>query len=293
MDNKNKNNKLKEVRNNGLDKFYTKPEIAKKCINKINELYDIEKWDLIIEPSAGNGSFLLQIDSNNKIGLDILPEHDSIIKQDFFEYLPPKEKKNILIIGNPPFGKVSSLAIKFFNHAANFANTNVIAFIIPRTFRKFSVQNKLNYFFHLKHDEDIETKPCSFIPSMAVKCCFQIWEKNNIKRKIIKMDKIIDDWDFLSLGSNDENGQPTPPKGADFVIRAYGGKCGEIKERELEKLRPKSWHWIKSNIDIDILKERFRKLDYSNSNNTARQNSIGRGELIELYKKKFINKDKD
>jgi len=58
---------IKIVREKGLDKFYTIPTYSKKCIDKICELYDIKKWDLIVEPSAGNGSFLNQIPSNNKI----------------------------------------------------------------------------------------------------------------------------------------------------------------------------------------------------------------------------------
>jgi len=84
-----------------------------------------------------------------------------------------------LVIGNPPFGRVSSLAIKFFNYSATWAN--VIAFIIPRTFRKISVQNKLDNMFHLVYDEEISNNPCCFSPQMMVKCCFQIWEKKNKK----------------------------------------------------------------------------------------------------------------
>ena len=49
-------------------------------------------------------------------------------------------------------------------------------------------------------------------------------------------------------------------------------------------LRPKSWHWIKSNIDIEMLKKRFNSLDYSISNDTVRQDSIGQQEVIYLYK---------
>jgi hypothetical protein len=274
------NKDIKQIRDEGLDKFYTIPSYSKKCIEKVNELYDI-KWDLIIEPSAGNGSFLNQIPSDNKIGIDIEPEADNIIKKDFFDYNPPKDKKQILVIGNPPFGRVSSLAIKFFNHASQWAN--VIAFIIPRTFRKISVQNKLNEMFHLVYDEEIPNKPCCFSPPMMVKCCFQIWEKRTTKRNLIELPTKHDDWDFLSFGPLDENGQPTPPVGADFAIRAYGGKIGVIKTSDLNKLRPKSWHWIKSNIDIKELIKRFNELDYSNSLNTARQNSMGRGELVSLY----------
>ena len=71
-------------------------------------------------------------------------------------------------------------------------------------------------------------------------------------------------------------------------MRAYGGKIGEIKLNDLYELRPKSWHWIKSNIEKKELISRFNKLDYSNSLNTARQNSMGRGELVSLYND-FIN----
>jgi hypothetical protein len=281
------NKDVKVVRDEGLDKFYTTPVFAKRCIDKVFELYDISSWDLIVEPSAGNGSFLNQIQCNNKIGLDISPENGSIIKQDFFTYTPPIINKfNILVIGNPPFGKVSSLAIKFFNHAAHWAN--VIAFIIPRTFRRTSVQNRLDEMFHLVYDEEVSNKPCCFSPPMMVKCCFQIWEKKETKRPFVELPTKHNDWQFLSFGPLDEHGQPTPPMCADIAMRAYGGKIGEIKKTGLNELRPKSWHWIKSNIDIVELINRFQQLDYSNSLNTARQNSMGRGELVSLYSD-FIN----
>lgn len=205
---------------------------------------------------------------------------------DFFNYKPPSNKNNILVIGNPLFGKISSIAIKFFNHSANFSN--VIAFIIPRTFRRPSVQNKLNKMFHLIYDEDVPLKPCCFIPEMMVKCCFQIWEKKDIERAFIDLPVKHKDWDFLAFGPNDKKGQPTPPIGADFAIRAYGGKIGEIKNENLNELRPKSWHWIKSNIDKTELINTFNKLDYSDSLNTARQNSMGKGEFVRLYND-FIN----
>lgn len=271
----------KIVREEGLDKFYTIPAIVDKCILSLSRLYNWCDWDLIVEPSAGNGSFLLKIPSIKKIGIDILPEHNDIIKQDFFTYSPINKTK-VLVIGNPPFGRVSSLAIKFFNHASQWAD--VIAFIIPRTFRRISVQNKLNTFFHLVLDEEIPTSPCSFNPPMMVKCCFQVWLKRHDEREIIKLQTRHNDWEFLSFGKNDDNGQPTAPDGADFAIRAYGGRCGEIKTINLDVLRPKSWHWIKCTIiKKEILIDRLNNLDYRITFNTARQNSLGRGELVSLY----------
>jgi hypothetical protein len=141
----------------------------------------------------------------------------------------------------------------------------------------------LNLDFHLIHSEDIPTSPCSFEPPMSVKCCFQIWEKRNYKREKEIVKTRHDDWVFLSYGPKDGKGQPTPPKGADFALRAYGGKCGEIVTQNLDILRPKSWHFIKSNILKDELISRFKALDFSISEDTARQNSLGRNELVKLY----------
>jgi len=273
------------VREEGLDKFYTVPAIAEKCLSRIAAHFPWSLWDLIVEPSAGNGSFLTAIPSAKKIGIDICPEHKDIIKQDFFTYTPANGLGKILVVGNPPFGRVSSIAIRFFNHAAKWAD--VIAFIIPRTFRRVSVQNKLNTSFHLTFDEDIPMEPCSFTPSMMAKCCFQIWEKRTTSRNIVELSTTHSDWDFLPFGPKDVYGQPTPPAGADFAIRAYGGRCGEIVACGLEMLRPKSWHWIKAKLDKVTLMERFAALDYDLSQDTARQNSIGRGELVRLYAESY------
>lgn len=273
-----------EVRDIGLDQFYTKPAVAEKCIAEVSRRYPWSEWDLVVEPSAGNGSFLtrIPIPTTKRIGLDLSPQHKEIIKQDFLTYRPPSTAKNVLVIGNPPFGRVSSLAIKFFNHASQWSI--VIAFIVPRTFRRVSLQNKLTTLFHLEYDEDIPMKPCSFDPPMTAKCCFQIWKKNETTpRCLVELSTRHDDWEFLGFGPKDANGQPTPPEGADFAIRAYGGKCGEIVTSGLELLRPKSWHWIKCKIDKDTLIERFKTLDYSLCLDTARQNSIGKGELVKLY----------
>jgi len=269
---------------NGLDQFYTNKDIALKCYNKLNEIINLNKYDIHLEPSAGSGSFFNIMDNTKKIGLDIEPKEKDIIKMNFFDYKPEEDKK-YLVIGNPPFGRVSSLAVKFFNKSAEFANC--IAFIIPRTFKRVSIQNKLDLHFDLVYNEDLPITPCCFTPKMTAKCCFQIWVKKETKRKKIIYDKTHCDFKFLKHGPKDNNNQPTPPQNCDFVIKAYGGNCGEIIDTELQLLRPKSWHWLKSNIDIELLKSRFRQLDYSMSKDTVRQDSLGQQELIYLYKVKF------
>jgi len=269
------------VREAGLDQFYTIPTIAETCIKHVGDRYPWSNWGLVVEPSAGNGSFLLQIPTEKRIGIDLSPQYPDIIRQDFFEYTPPHMEAPILVIGNPPFGRICSLAIRFFQHAVQWAD--VIAFIVPRTFRRVSVHNKLPRSLHLVWDEDIPSEPCSFDPPMAAKCCFQIWQNRLDARPFIKLPTTHPDWEFMRLGPKDTQGQPTPPIGADFAIRAYGGACGEIVETGLEHLCPKSWHWIAARIDRTVLLNRFQSLDYTVSQDTARQNSIGKGELVRLY----------
>jgi hypothetical protein len=269
---------------NTLDQFYTNDNIAEKYIKILQKYVNFSDYDYILEPSAGTGSFYKLLSKNKRIGLDLDPKYDGIKKLDFFDYKPENSKKYI-VVGNPPFGKVSSIAVKFFNKSAIFAN--VIAFIIPRTFKRVSIQNKLDLNFKLIYNEDLPLKPCCFTPKMDAKCCFQIWIKSDEPREIVNYDKTHPDFTFLKLGPKDKNNQPTPPNGADFVMKAYGSNCGELKYNCLDKLRPKSWHWIKSNIDIDELKDRFNSLDYSISKDTVRQDSIGQQEVIYLYKIKY------
>jgi hypothetical protein len=269
---------------NGMDQFYTNKDIALKCYNKLTGLINLNDFDIHFEPSAGSGSFFNIMNEIKKLGIDIEPKEKGIHKMDFFEY-KPQEHKTYLVLGNPPFGRVSSLAVKFFNKSAEFANC--IAFIIPRTFKRVSIQNKLNLDFELIYNEDLPITPCCFTPKMTAKCSFQIWVKKETKREKIIYDKTHADFKFLKHGPKDNKNQPTPPDNCDFVMKAYGCNCGEIINTNLELLRPKSWHWFQSNIDTELLKNRFRQLDYSMSKDTVRQDSLGQQELIYLYKSKF------
>jgi len=256
-----------------LDQFYTKPEVAELCCN----LMDFSKYNKILEPSAGTGVFLELLPEDKRVGIDLEPKHPEIIKQDFFLYKGTED----LVIGNPPFGRVSSLAIRFFNHAATFADT--IAFIIPRTFRRVSVQNKLNLHFHLV--EDIEIPTGSFIPeSMKAKCCFQIWEKREQPREKVILPMTHEDFEVVSYITVD--GKVAPPPNVDFAVRAYGGNIGQVS-LDIEELAPKSWHFIRSPKAEDII-DNFEKLDYYPlASWTARQDSIGKADLIYLYNQKF------
>ena len=240
-----------------LDQFYTKEDIAANYYVQLQTIVNVGDFDVILEPSAGKGSFFKLLPHSKRKGIDVEPKCPDIEQMDYFNF-NPKQNNTYLVIGNPPFGRISSIAVKFFNKSATFADC--IAFIIPRTFKRVSIQNKLSLDFKLVHSEDLPMEPCCFEPKMSAKCCFQIWTRASPQRQKVIYDETHEDFTFLKHGSKDANNQPTPPLGADFVMKAYGSNCGEIVEQELQKLTTKSWHWIKSNIDANRLKQRFKTL---------------------------------
>lgn len=264
-----------------LDQFYTIPSVAKRLYETFKEHVELDNYDIILEPSAGTGSFFTLLPPDKRVGIDIDPKCDGVVKMDFLKF-KPEEKETYAVIGNPPFGRVSSIAIEFFNHSATFAD--VIAFIIPRTFKRISVQNAIDLNFELIYTEDLPLKPCCFEPNMSDKCCFQIWKRIVGTREKIELPIVHDDFIFRKHGPKNKNGQPTPPANADFALKAYGSNCGRIVTDNLDKLSPKSWHWISANnIDLVTLINKFKTLDYSISKDTVRQDSLGKGELIKLY----------
>jgi len=134
---------------NTIDKYYTKKSVVDECMKSIENHIEFEKNDLIIEPSAGNGAFINGIKSltNNYKFYDIEPQNEQIEKQDYllFDY-SHINNDNIHIIGNPPFGRQSSLAIKFIKKSCEFADT--ISFILPMSFKKDSMKKHFPLNFH-------------------------------------------------------------------------------------------------------------------------------------------------
>ena len=149
---------------NNLDQFYTRKVIAQKYYDILRNRVDLDSFDSIIEPSAGNGSFFNLLPPNKRLGIDLDPKCDGVIKMDYLDYKPPPNKR-ILVAGNPPFGVNSKSAVLFFNHSATFAD--VIAFIIPRTWKRSTVQNKLSMDFVLLLSEDLPERGI-FIPENRV-----------------------------------------------------------------------------------------------------------------------------
>lgn len=216
----------------GKDQFFTKPSIAKRCVDKVNELFPLSNYDIVLESSAGSGAFLDQF-PENKLGLDIESQRDDITEQDFLTYFPEYDKSYITI-GNPPFGRSSKLAIEFFNHSATFCPT--IAYIIPNTWRFSKVQDRLDSRYKLVYEEMVE--PFAFIKigkspgkrqlddgSINVNCVFQIWTREDTDLQDLRVTEELarehEDFDMLGYFSNKE--LLNEDMDWDFLLKAWGG----------------------------------------------------------------------
>jgi hypothetical protein len=172
-------------RNIGLDQYNTLPEVAQYCWKSFKAFMKKEQKQLndfiIIEPSAGAGSFYNLLPKENRIGIDIevsRPFENEYIRADFLTWNPDKQA-NYLTIGNPPFGYRSWLALSFLNHAAEFSE--YIGFILPMAFQsngkgspRFRVKN-----MELVHQEFLTDQ--LFLSNTGAKTnvntLWQIWKK--------------------------------------------------------------------------------------------------------------------
>lgn len=253
-----------------LDQFYTDPAYAQQFLTTIAQTVNLDQFDHVLEPSAGTGSFYNLLDNDRRIGLDLEPKAQGIVKTDFFDWTPPAGK--IITIGNPPFGKNAALAVKFFNRAAEFSD--VIAFVIPKTFRKASIINRLNANFHMIHDETVPDH--SFIfngASYNVPCAGQIWQ-----RKATPREKII----TLKLSQIRSWFELVEPALSDFAIQRVGGRAGLIRLADRMNFSAESHYFIQAH-DPRVLPV-FQQVDFDTVKfNTAGNPSVSPSELIELW----------
>ena len=171
-------------RENLKDQFYTNKKTATECVKYIHDNIPNALEYHWIEPSAGKGVFLECLDSKHMcLGLDIEPKAPHILKENFITW-KPTVSENCIVFGNPPFGRQSSMAKQFIRKSCTFAD--VIAFILPESFVKPSMNNCFSEMFHNVFTTVVE--PNSFEVNdepYDVPCVFQIWVKKDTQRKPI------------------------------------------------------------------------------------------------------------
>jgi len=267
----------KGLKRNTIDKYYTKESIVDLCLEKCKEYIHFGD-DLIIEPSAGNGAFIKGIQSitKNYKFYDIEPAHSEIIKQDYLQLDLNKLKYKIHIIGNPPFGRQCSTAIQFIKKSV--CHCDSISFILPKSFKKESLQKTFPLCFHLVFEIDLPEN--AFLVNGLehnVPCVFQIWQKKETERKV--NEKVIPNhFTFVK-----EDADP------DISFRRVGVNAGKIEKDTNKSIQ--SHYFIKftniftdKNKNIEDCMKKLSTITFEN-NNTVGPKSISKQELIKEFNK--------
>jgi len=258
------------LKRNTIDKYYTKPAIAEQCLSAFKDNVVISPNDYIIEPSAGNGAFIPGIKALTQkyYFYDLEPANDEIIKKDYLkgDY---SDMGNIHTIGNPPFGRQSSLAIQFIKMSCKFSKS--VSFILPKSFKKDSLKRAFPLTFHLVYEMDIPDN--SFLvegKEHNVPCVFQIWIKHAHNRKEIET---LEPIHFIFVKKTE-----TP----DISVRRVGVNAGVINTNTDQSIQ--SHYFIKftnqKTVDENILQ--LMKIKYE-FNNTVGPKSISKQELIKEF----------
>jgi predicted RNA methylase len=204
----------------GKEQFYTPAPLARELFTHVAGVVPNLAERVVIEPAGGTGAF---IKAAKKFGVadivsfDIEPKHSGISAGNFLE--AELNVRGAVTISNPPFGRNNSLSIPFFNKAAE--NSDYIAFIVPRSWRKWSVINRLDQRFHLVFDKDIQIDYVDengeeLSTKSRLATCFQIWQKRKVTRPIVS---VVDN-EFI---------KKVKPADADVSLTIFGFNCGKVR----------------------------------------------------------------
>jgi len=229
--------KLGNTRVTGKEQYYTPLALAHTLVEYVEQVLGPLKNVRVLEPAGGTGSFVeaaLARGVKEVISFDIEPLHEAVVKGSFLDQT--LSDQDLITISNPPFGRNNSLSIPFFNHAAPVSGA--ICFIVPRSWRKWSVTNRLDLNFELVSDQDLDI---DYVDSSGelisdksrLATCFQIWKRTSSPRVPVK----IEDMGVVEKVS---------PELADVSLTIFGYGCGTVKQ-EFERVPNTTQLFLKLN----------------------------------------------
>lgn len=221
-----KRQRLGNRRVTGKEQYYTPADLAERLVGEVLAAIGAVSLEgrTVLEPAGGTGAFLkaaTAAGASKVVSFDIDPKYAGIRRGDFLGS-SPRLPADTIAISNPPFGRNNSLSIPFFNHAAE--HCEFICFIVPRSWRKWSVINRLDRRFELIADHDIQI---DYVDDEGVhinrknnlNTCFQIWRRlpAGQLRGLIR----VADRGLL---------EKVKPVEADVALRIFGFGCGRVLE---------------------------------------------------------------
>lgn len=258
-----------------LDQHYTIREVARHCVDIVGDHFDL--WaHQIIEPSAGAGAFLNVLPPDT-VGIDVDAKHRGIITADYLS-IAIKSVRPVLTVGNPPFGKCSALAIRFFNRAATFSAG--IGLVVPRTFRKAWVLRQLDSHFHLVREVELPHNAFLFRnKAFHVPALFQVWERREYERDLPVIETNHADFDFVN--KLDADSRDTIE--ADFVVQRVGADAGRVHHNF--DMKRTSHYFMRANVPgVEHRMAALHREFVEVAANTAGNPSLAKCELVALYR---------
>lgn len=212
-----------------LEKFYTKNSVVKLCMSHVKSVFKKLKITTphLLEPSAGSGVFIDEFENFTYDAYDISPESPLIKQADFLKkntneiITNTTPDQSIVVIGNPPY----KLAIKFINKCAEL-NVRLICFVLPNVFKKPTIINKLNRYYHLIKQEPLPKN--AFLlgdVDYDVPSSFFIFVKKSNLRPLIKLDVTCVGYKYVPFKSLTITDGVIV--GADISIIRVGGRAGK------------------------------------------------------------------
>lgn len=270
------------LRRNASDKFYTSASLAEHCVSLAATRLNITVDDLLVEPSAGEGVFIpyLRALSPHTQFFDIAPMHPDIVQADYLNLAEPITHADLIrgnkihVIGNPPFGRQSSLAVRFIQKSCEFCDS--VSFILPRSFKKASLRNRVPLCFRLDAEYDIP--PDSFTIDgnpHSVKCVFQIWVRDT-QLRIIPRELEPINFQFVKTADL-----------AQAAVRRVGALAGQIFGAAAALTKCAQSHYFIIFVNGKAPEANILRLAESihlfKHDNTVGPRSISRQELVAIY----------
>jgi hypothetical protein len=184
-----------------------------------------------------------------------------------------------LVIGNPPFGQRAALAFDFIERASIFADA--IAFILPRSFNKWTFQNRFPSYFHLLLSQECEDFTIDDGKPHQVKTVFQVWERQRTTRPKIQVEASHPDFQMRHAHLS-----RTSPEMIKRLREEYAFSIPQVganfKPRDSDTVDRGSHWFIQPNTD-DV-RTIFELLDFSflDGKNTAHK-SLSKADIIQAY----------
>ncbi len=181
-----------------------------------------------------------------------------------------------VVIGNPPYGRAASLAVRFLNKA--FELSEDVRFVLPRSLRKASLTNRVNLNFSCVYDETLPLD--TFLPDTSnTKACYQVWAYQ--PRQKVKLITTHSDWTDLKWEQREE---------ASLMIRTQGTRAGAMftaEEMKKYKCGEGHNHFIKASAEVvqRLLSLQDELIEIGKEANN--QASIGRSQIVSLYNQRF------